>query len=283
MEVRSFDEVVPFLGLAGPWLQADAARNNLPLGICGTLRDHPDVYPRFHLWAALDRGVPVAAAVMTEPYNVVVAEPTSAAALDALADAVHGSGAPVPGVMANVPWAERFARPWRRATRVTMRQGVYALEQVREVAPAAGSSRGAVIADAALLRSWLLAFGLEALPHHPDDPERIDRMLDLRLRPASAGSDGFWLWEVEEGPVSLCGFTRIDGGARIGPVYTPPEHRGNGYASNLVAAQTAWLLGRGAGPCFLYTDLANPTSNAIYERIGYERICDAEERAFATD
>ena len=124
---------------------------------------------------------------------------------------------------------------------------------------------------------------LEALPHHPDDRERIDRMLDLRLRPASAGSDGFWLWEARAAvPVSLSGFTTIDGGARIGPVYTPPEHRGNGYATNLVAAQTAWLLDRGAGPCFLYTDLANPTSNAIYGRIGYERICDAEERAFAT-
>jgi GNAT superfamily N-acetyltransferase len=282
VEVRAFGDVAPFLGLVGPWLRADAARNNLPLAICGTLRDHPDVYPRFHLWAALDRGVPVAAAVMTEPFNVVVAEPASDAALDALADAVHGSGAPVPGVMANVPWAERFALPWRRATRVTMRQGVYALEHVREVAPAAGSSRGAAIADADLLRSWLLAFGAEALPHHPDDRERIDRLLDLRLRPASAGSDEFWLWEVEGRPVSLSGFTTIEGGARIGPVYTPPEHRGNGYASNLVAAQTAWLLDRGAGPCFLYTDLANPTSNGIYVRIGYERICDAEERAFVT-
>jgi GNAT superfamily N-acetyltransferase len=280
MEVRRFDEINPFLALAGAWMRSDAARNNLALGICGTIRAHPEVYPRFHLWAAVDADTVSGAAVMTEPYNVVVAEPASAEALDRLAEAVRGSGTPVPGVLANVPWAERFAGAWDRPTRVVMRQGVYALETVRDVAPAPGSGRAATVADAELLRPWLRAFALEALPQHPEDAERIDRSLELRLADAAEGG-GFWLWEVEGGPVSLSGYSVIDGGARIGPVYTPPELRGRGYASNLVAAQTRWLIERAAGPCFLYTDLANPTSNAIYERIGYRRVCDAEEVTFA--
>jgi uncharacterized protein len=279
MEVRRFDEIEPFLALVGPWMWADPARNNLPLGICGTIRRHPAVYPRFHLWAVLDGGEAVAAAVMTEPFNVVVAEPASAAALDALAAAVRRSGAPVPGILANVPWAERFARVWHRPTQVLMRQGVYALRTVRDVAPTAGSSRVATVADTELVRPWLLAFAREALPQHPEDAQRIDRTLALRL--GGDGSEGFWLWEDEGRPVSLSGHSTIDGGSRIGPVYTPPEHRGRGYATSLVAAQTRWLLERDAGPCFLYTDLTNPTSNAIYERIGYDRICDAEEVTFA--
>jgi hypothetical protein len=111
MEVRSFDDAGALLDVAGSLLLADPARNNLVLGICGTLRDHPGMYERFHLWAALDdAGAAAGAALMTEPYGVVVSEPTAGEAVEALADAVHGSAASVPGVVANVPWAELFAR-----------------------------------------------------------------------------------------------------------------------------------------------------------------------------
>ena len=74
--------------------------------------------------------------------------------------------------------------------------------------------------------------------------------------------------------------SKTPNGIRIGPVYTPPEQRGNGYATALVAEQSAWLLAGGRRFCFLYTDLANPTSNAIYERIGYERVADAAAYIF---
>ena len=72
-------------------------------------------------------------------------------------------------------------------------------------------------------------------------------------------------------------------GIRIGPVYTPPEHRRRGYATTLVADLSAWLLEQGHRACFLYTDLANPTSNRIYVEIGYERVCDAMEFIFRAD
>ena len=92
---------------------------------------------------------------------------------------------------------------------------------------------------------------------------------------------GFWLWEDAGAPVSLAGFSgRTPTGIRIGPVYTPPEHRRRGYASTLVADLSAWLLDQGHRACFLYTDLANPTSNRIYVEIGYERVCDAMEFSF---
>jgi predicted GNAT family acetyltransferase len=81
--------------------------------------------------------------------------------------------------------------------------------------------------------------------------------------------------------VSLAGFGgSTPNGVRIGPVYTPPESRGHGYATSLVAHVSARLLERGRRFCFLYTDLANPTSNAIYERIGYERVCESDEIGF---
>jgi predicted GNAT family acetyltransferase len=68
--------------------------------------------------------------------------------------------------------------------------------------------------------------------------------------------------------------------ARIGPVYTPPEYRGHGYGSAVTAAATAAVLAAGAVPV-LYTDLANPTSNKIYQAIGYRAVADRAAVWFA--
>ena len=69
-------------------------------------------------------------------------------------------------------------------------------------------------------------------------------------------------------------------GIRIGPVFTPAAHRGRGFATSLVAHVSADRLVEGRRFCFLYTDLANPTSNAIYRRIGYSQVCASREIAF---
>ena len=135
--------------------------------------------------------------------------------------------------------------------------------------------RTATSADRPLLLEWFLAFGIEALPH-PDE-ERLTREVDHRL---SAADAGVVLWE-HDGAVSLAGFGGpTPNGIRIGPVYTPPELRGRGYASALVAELSSSLLAGGRRFCFLYTDLANPTSNKIYERIGYVRVCESAEIEF---
>ena len=94
--------------------------------------------------------------------------------------------------------------------------------------------------------------------------------------------DGGWrLWEDDGRVVSLAGFgSRTPNGIRVGPVYTPPEFRGKGYASALVGRMTAELLDGRHRFCFLFTDLANPTSNGIYRRIGYQAVTDVDQYAF---
>ncbi len=94
--------------------------------------------------------------------------------------------------------------------------------------------------------------------------------------------DGRWmyLWD-DDGPVSMCGASgETPNGIRVAPVYTPPGLRGRGYASACVAAVTQAQFDRGRRFCFLYTDLANPTSNKIYQAIGYEPVCDVDEYRF---
>jgi hypothetical protein len=69
-------------------------------------------------------------------------------------------------------------------------------------------------------------------------------------------------------------------GVRLGYVFTPRDRRRRGYAGALTAALSQHLLDQGARFCVLYTDLANPTSNALYPRVGYRPLCDELELEF---
>jgi len=265
-----------FLGRAEPLLLADEARHNLILGVAGTLRDHPDHYPEHRLWLVLDGEEVVAAAVRTPPHNVIVAgagEP-----LEALA---RGIDEELPGATGAVPEVEAFARAWEAhhgATSAVQRaQGIYALDELIQPPPAPGAARPATHEDRQVLADWLRAFGREALGEEEADQDQLQRVLDSRLMRSDAG---FVLWD-DGGPVSLAGFGGpTPSGVRIGPVYTPPEHRGRGYGSAVTAAVTAERLAQGRRFCFLYTDLANPISNRIYTRMGYRRVCDSLELKF---
>jgi uncharacterized protein len=271
-----------FLELALALLERDEARNQLPLAVAGTVAGHPEAYDEARFWVAVEDGTAVAAALHTPPYGALLADPLSDAGLTAVLGAVADDDPEVPGIVGMVPHIEAgagtlAAATGRRPERL-LSQGVYALREVRAVPRAPGSARPTGDDDRDLLRGWLTDFATESLPDPGREIERIERTLDVRL-----GSDdaGFWLWEDSGEPVSLSGFGGpTPSGIRIGPVYTPPEHRRRGYATTLVADQSAWLLEQGHRFCFLYTDLENPTSNRIYEEIGYERVGDSADYRF---
>ena len=87
---------------------------------------------------------------------------------------------------------------------------------------------------------------------------------------------GLTLWDNGDGrPVSFAGRSRRAAGTvRIGPVYTPADHRRQGWGSAVTAALTQAVLDEGAREVVLFTDLANPTSNSIYQRLGYRAVTD---------
>jgi hypothetical protein len=282
MEVLRPDDAPSFLRLAGPLLERDEARNQLPLGIAGTLSEHPDAYDLVWFWVVVHQGAPVAAALRTEPYNLVLADPSSRPALDALLEAIIEDDAALPGVVGNLPHIETAASilstAARRESEIALAQGVYELTAVREVPRVSGTARTATPEDRELLNAWLTAFSYEALPQPDHDVARLEQTLDTRF---SSDGAGFWFWEDEGRPVSLSGYSGpTPTGIRIGPVYTPPPDRKRGYATSLVAEQSRWLLERGHRSCFLFTDLSNATSNSIYAAIGYRRVCDSMEYRF---
>ena len=158
-----------------------------------------------------------------------------------------------------------------------MDERVFRLRRVIEPARPAGSWRVAESRDAELLARWFVAFRRESLPNDPPPPD-LDGMVDRWVRRISRT---MYLWDVDGRVVSMVGVgSHTPHGARIGPVYTPPESRGRGYASALTAAASRAELDTGLAFCFLFTDLANPTSNHIYQAIGYEPVCDFRDYRF---
>jgi len=281
VQARLVDDPAEFLAASEPLLLADEPRHNLILGLAATLRDHPDLYSDRRLWLVGDAGETVGVALRTPPFNLVLARPRSHAALEALADAVAAQDEP-DGVVGAVPEVDAFLVAWARLTgREPSRrreQGIYALDHVEAVPAAPGAARPATLADEELARSWWRNFAVEALGEAEPDAESIAKNVHHRL---VTDSWGIALWEDAGRVVSLAGFGgQTPNGVRIGPVYTPPEFRGHGYATALVADLSARLLTSGKRFCFLYTDLANPTSNRIYARIGYRKVCESAEIAF---
>jgi predicted GNAT family acetyltransferase len=282
MLVRRFDDPVAFRGEVTPFLLRDEARHNLLLGISTTLIQRPDVYELFDLWDVTEGDEIVGAALRTPPFNLVMAQPSSADALDALVDRLLQEGQDLPGVTAALPEIDAFVGAWTAARDVdaalAQRQGIYEVREVLPTPNAAGAPRPATPEDRGLVVAWMVAFGEESLPD-PPEAERQARLAESRLDATEHA--GLWLWEDGGRPVSMSGYgSETPNGIRVGPVYTPPELRGRGYATSLVAAQTRWLLGGGRTFAFLYTDLDNPTSNALYRRIGYRMVAESADVRF---
>ena len=285
MEVRTHDDPASWLEAVRTLLLLDEARHDLHLGLAHTLVHHPAVYPSKNLWSVDDAGTVVGAALQTPPHNLVLAQPAAEGANDLLADAIGSAGIHLPGVIGGLPEADAFASAWCAGTgdtaRRVMGQGIYALTEVRGVPAAAGTPRTATTQDLELIESWIQAFEDEVVPDAlRNDPRERRNRLETIL---GSDEEGIWLWEAGRQVVSLSGFGGpTPNGIRIGPVYTPPEHRGRGYATTLVADLSRHQLAGGRRFCFLHTDLANPTSNAIYVRIGYRRVCDSVVLAFGS-
>jgi predicted GNAT family acetyltransferase len=260
-------------------LLEEEAPHNLLLGIAGTLGDHPGVYREHRLWVVEDDGLVVGAALRTPPYNLVVARPGSDEALVALADAIDDVH--LPGVTGAIPEVDVFAAAWESRAGTTrhrrMAQRIYKLTEVRAPVDVLGGPRGATAADRELLISWVRAFAEEATSAGTPGHASPDQIVDARL---AHGAGAFVLWEDGEA-VSMAGWGGLTpNGVRVGPVYTPPEHRRRGYGGAITAAVSEERLSSGRQFCFLYTDLANPTSNRIYLDIGYEPVCDSVDYAF---
>lgn len=233
--------------------------------------------PQLAVWYDAD-GLPGGAVVRTPPFGYVLSH-VPAEAADALAELMLASDTGLDGREINLPdtVVAPFAAAWIARTgnepRVVERHRLYRLEQLTAPDPApAGRARLAEAGDVPVIARFLEEFWIEVGHPRPAgghlDPRRIAQ--------ARVEEGSFRLWCDDSGrPVSLAGHAPIVAGAgRIGPVYTPEEARGKGYAGAATAAVCRALNDGGAQEVLLFTDLANPTSNALYQRIGFRPVSD---------
>jgi predicted GNAT family acetyltransferase len=199
----------------------------------------------------------------TPPYELllaVVPDDTVAALVEALRD--RG----VSGVNGREAVVDRFVAAWQpERSSVAFRMRLYRLGAL--VCPSvSGSARRAGDDDLALAVRWLEAFEADAGVHRTNvEPGARERIAGGRL----------WLWEHDGEPVSMAARTAPAAGvSRIAPVYTPADHRRRGYGAAVTAACTADALARDADHVVLFTDLANPTSNSIYQQVGFRPVAD---------
>jgi GNAT superfamily N-acetyltransferase len=267
-------DVGEFLVLAGEFLRAEPARNSVMLTVTADLlAAGPEAGDGGMLFGWWPPGAgPPAAAFMHTPGFPVMLSGMSETAAAALARDLAMAGHGVPGVNAAQQAADAFTAVWRERTGDTVtvyrRMRLFRLAQpVPPVPRPEGGARPGAGTDRDLLAGWFGAFAREVgdAPG-PDHRAEVDKRL---------GYGGITIWEDGGIPVSVAGLTRAVGAmARVGPVYTPPALRGRGYAGGVTAAVGQAALDAGVREVVLYTDLANPTSNALYERLGYRAVED---------
>ena len=232
------------------------------------IRAEPTRYPQGVRLLALadDATGDVGVAVQTPPHKPLVSMTGETVAHELGRRFVDAHGDPR-FVFGPESAAMAFARgAGARDPRAVSRDGVFELREVMPVPAATGFARIAGPEDALLLQKWMDAFLEEALPAgFPKDPRAGARL---------AGNGRTWLWCEPGGePTSVAtNHRRVAGWWAFGYVYTLPARRGLGWATSLVAHASTWALRSGAIGCTLFTDLANPVSNRIYERIGYRRV-----------
>ena len=265
IQIDFYEDPVFVLRRAGEFLASQPVLHNLILTLLHARVAQPEPG---RYWVAMEREKVVGVVLQSPLTFAATLTPMDKQVATAMVDTIVEADVSLPGINGDAATAATFAGCWseRRKSAATPFQGnrLYELLEVGEVAGVEGQLRQALPRDRSLMIHWTRAFQIE-IDEPADGTElRVDRGL-------AAGE--FWLWDGGE-PMSMAVSRKpVEGVVRVAGVYTPPEKRKRGYAAACVHALSKHM--RDAGyRCALYTDLANPTSNSIYRRIGYRAILE---------
>jgi len=275
MRVTLHESVAAFDAAAASLYDADPVRHTVGQTVLDRLRDGGTTAS---VLLTVARGGATVGALLQETGRPAVTSALPPAYATAAAERLDAA---LCGVNGPVPEVEAFAAAHTARTgtgaEVAMRMRLFRLVTLTPPAGVPGCARVAGPSDVDLVARWQAAFAGEAV--HALDPPRDPRP---GITESMERGAGHLLWEVDGTPVAYATTRRPVGPmSRIGPVYTPPEHRARGYGSAVTAAATAWAREAGARDVVLFTDLANPVSNAIYPRLGYRPVLDALELRFS--
>jgi GNAT superfamily N-acetyltransferase len=286
MKVELIESVDEFITTTAEFRATDPLRTNVIGSVSLSVADGDRSYDAYYWWVVRgDEGGVVGIAMRTSPYNMIVSTmPSDAARL--LGESLGRHDDAVPGIIGpddvveavSASYAESKSLGSTRGTFEQRRDLLYELEEL--VTPEVeGLGRPAREDETETLAQMYVAFADEAtIP-----PITIDDARAMAARHLTHQS--LFCWEVGGHVVSMAGHAPLvtTGESvigRVGPVYTPPHYRRHGYGSALTAHVSRHLLEKGAR-VMLFTDAANPTSNAIYRVIGYRLIDQMVQMGFS--
>lgn len=279
MKLETYRNADAFLRAGEPALLADEVLTSLIYGIALRLRDGHRFGEAPPFLACVTEGERVLAiALRTPPHNLLVhAAERDGDSLESVARHLQEGGVWLRGVHGRKAVASSFAEAWTQrsgaAHETSMQQCLYRLTDVTLPKGVSGCLRLAKERDHGILVPWVKAFVDEAIGEapHPDPQGLVERLTK---------AEALAVWD-DRGPVSMASSSRpTPNGVAINLVYTPPEQRGRGYASACVAGLSQRQLDSSKAFCTLFADLDNPTSNALYRRVGYRPIAEFLEIAF---
>ncbi|SDG27339.1 FR47-like protein [Lentzea fradiae] len=271
MEALTHGTVEDFLAVAGEFLDADPVTYNVHL--TGVESARRGIGPAAALVSLHDGGALVGAVTRLEDWPLhVAAMPVDAAPL--VAEVLRGQ--PIDAVSGPRARVEAFRSRWREGGRESFRLRFHRLEDL-VVPDVPGEARRTTATDHDLLTEWWVRFAVEL--EGMDRAEAREVARGGLVRPA-----GHVLWVDGGRPVSWAATTEpVAGVSRVGPVYTPPEHRRKGYGAAATAAVCRWARHAGADHVVLAADHANPTANSIYQGIGFRYVTDWSEYRWSAE
>lgn len=285
MQFKLYTDVHEFYNDTYDVLMRHEAQNLIPLGniiIGHEGKDKTDWRDPVNWSTISDAGGIQLTALMTPPHNITLYAADNIINPEAINRLIDGlEGREIPGVTTEKNLAEYFAKEYslRKGItfKTTMSQRIYELTAVNPDIQKVGVVRLLDKKDIHFFPYWAEAFyaagsyGKTEMSIPQDAEPYLYRIASKKL----------YILEDNGIPVSMAGYTReMQTAIGVAFVYTPPYERGKGYATSIVAQISQFALDKGFTKCVLYTDLANPTSNSIYQKIGYTPICDSLQLTF---
>ena len=280
VRIEKIDNAESFLKLVKPFLLEKEAEYSLMLGLAGLrLKKTTDEY--IYL-AVFDQNEIVGCCIVSEK-NLVVSQ-IPGPYLVPLANYLKNENCKIPGIVGAPATCEIFAKIWSKLIncnyKVGMEQKIYQLNEVILPKNIQGELIQAQAKHTARVGQWVYEFSCESLPHEPTIIEKTTELAAQKIK-----NGDVYLWQAETGEIVSMNFVGrpTDHGISVSAIYTPKIYRHKGYASAVVAKTSELMLKNGRNFCVLYTDMANPTSNKIYQEVGYKEVAFSKYFIFNLD
>jgi len=273
MQVVIEKDPIAFLNKYEAWLRQKTSENNLILGVLNGCKTGK--YKEGIFLAVVENEKPLLLAVQTPPKNLVLSEDGSKESLKVLVEFLVKEDIKVPGSIGSPDNVKFFIESYGslvgKEFAPDMVMHIYSVNKVVVPEKIEGKLVFATQDDLEFSTKSLYDFSRESMPE--TEHLNIEELREKTLKSIQKGKVA--IWKVNNKDVAIIVFDNLEYMGRITNVYTPPEFRKRGYAAAMTAQISQMLLDRGCDSVCLFADATNPTSNGVYQRIGYKHVTDS--------